>query len=76
MRLLHNFLCEHCGVEQERFIDAEITQVMCECGNTATRLIGMPRVSLDGTDPDFPSAYEHWANVREQNRAITAKRNR
>ena len=76
MRLLHNFLCEKCGTEQERYIDANITQVICECGHTAVRLMGMPRVALDGTDPGFPTAYERWANVREQNRSVHARRDR
>ena len=38
------------------------------------RLIGMPRVALDGTDPGFPGAYSKWADVREQNRAVKTKR--
>jgi len=34
----------------------------------------MPRVALDGTDPDFPGAYNKWATVREENRRIKGKR--
>jgi hypothetical protein len=75
MRQLRDFICEHCGIEEERYIETDITQLICpQCGNTMIRLMGMPRVSLDGTDPDFPGAYAKWANVREQNRAVKTKR--
>ena len=66
MRLLRDFLCEHCGVEQERYVSVDITQVICEeCGNTAIRLIGMPHVSLEGVSGSFPGAYSRWADIRE-----------
>jgi hypothetical protein len=72
---LRDFLCEKCGIEEERYIDTQITQTVCsECGGKMIRLMGMPRVSLDGTDPDFPGAYQKWATVREQNARIKAKR--
>jgi hypothetical protein len=75
MRQLRDFLCEHCGIEEERYIETDITQLICpQCGHTMIRLMGMPRVSLDGTDPDFPGAYAKWANVREQNRSVKTKR--
>lgn len=75
MKQLRDFRCERCDLEEERYIDSKITQIICpECGNTMIRLIGMPRVDLDGTDPDFPGAYAKWANVREQNRAVKSKR--
>jgi len=75
MRQLRDFLCEHCGVEEERYLDSAVVQLICpQCGNTMIRLIGMPKVSLDGTDPGFPGAYDRWAAVREQNRAVKTKR--
>jgi hypothetical protein len=75
MRTLRDFLCERCGIEEERYLDSTITQIVCpECGHTMIRLIGMPKVSLDGTDPGFPGAYEKWANVREQNARVKSKR--
>ena len=75
MRQLRDFLCEKCGIEEERYIDSKITQIVCpECGHKMIRLIGMPRVDLDGTDPDFPGAYEKWAKIREQNRVVKGRR--
>ena len=74
MRTLRDFVCEHCGAEQERFVAPEIKLIECACGEMATRVIGMPRVTLDGTDPGFPGAYSKWATIREENARIKSKR--
>lgn len=74
MRLLRDFECEHCGAIMERYVDDTISQVICDCGHTATRIIGMPNIALDGTDPGFPSAFDRWARVREERHRIAAKR--
>jgi hypothetical protein len=74
MRMLRDFRCRSCGETFERYIDNNIEQVTCECGGLADRIIGMPRVSLDGTDPGFPGAYSKWGKVREDNAKIKAKR--
>lgn len=76
MRTLRDFLCEHCGTEQERYVSVDITQVICEeCGHTAIRLIGMPRVSLEGISGSFPGAHSRWADIREKHaRQKAAKR--
>lgn len=73
MRLLRDFRCESCGHVSERYTDADTTQTICECGQTATRIIGMPRIALDGTDPGFPGAYDRWANIREEKARQQAK---
>ena len=74
MRMLRDFCCRSCEIVFERYIDNNIEQVTCECGGLAERIIGMPRVSLDGTDPSFPGAYDKWARTREDNARIKAKR--
>lgn len=75
MRQLRDFLCEVCGLEEERYIDTTVTTTTCpECGHTMVRLIGMPRIDLDGTDPDFPGAYDRWARIREDNARIKSQR--
>lgn len=74
-KVMRDFRCERCDLEEERFIDTKITQIVCpECGGTMTRLVGMPRVALDGTDPGFPGAYDKWARIREDNAKIKARR--
>ena len=74
MKLLRDFECKYCGRTYERYIDSKITQVDCECGKKADRIIGMPKVSLDGTDPGFPGAYEKWAKTREQRAEISKRK--
>lgn len=73
-RMLRDFVCRSCGDTLERFIDNNIEQITCECGGLADRIIGMPNVALDGTNPDFPGAYDKWARIREDNAKIKSKR--
>lgn len=70
MKLLRDFRCDSCDAEYERYVDSEIHYMICECGEKAHRVIGMPRVALDGTDPSFPGAYDRWARIREDNARI------
>lgn len=72
--LLRDFFCDVCGAEQERYVSSDTTRVPCKCGHEARRIIGMPRVSLDGTDPGFPGAYDRWATIRENNAAEKRKK--
>lgn len=66
MRLILDFKCEE-GHVAERFIDSSTSSVSCEtCGKEAKKMLGLGTVILDGTDPDFPSAYDKWATIREQ----------
>lgn len=74
MRLLRDFKCKTCGNEFERFIDSETLTSNCKCGCVADRVIGMPRVALDGTDPGFPGAYDRWAKIREDNARQKARK--
>ena len=77
MRLFRDFLCEYCGEEIERYVDADTRTTPCQCGNDAVRLIGMPRVALEGCSGHFPGAHSHWADIREANaRQKVAKRAR
>jgi hypothetical protein len=73
MRQLIDLICDKCGEQTERFI-AE-TSVKCHCGGVARKIIGMPRIALDGTDPGFPGAYDRWAKIREDNAREKAKKN-
>ena len=74
MKLLRDFTCDDCYNSEERFIDSDITEYKCKCGGTMKRIIGMPKVALDGTDPGFPGAYEKWGRVREQRAEISRKK--
>ncbi len=35
------------------------------CNSMASFIISAPSISLDGTDPGFPGAYDKWARLHE-----------
>ena len=65
MKVLNDFRCKSCGKTTEEYIDSGIQEIDCSCGGLARKILGMPQVRLDGTDPSLPGAYEKWANKRE-----------
>ena len=74
-RRMYEFQCD-AGHITENLVDYETTVVPCSsCGNDAKRIISMPRISLDGTDPVYVSAHEKWAKNREEQRKAERKRN-
>lgn len=74
MRLLNDYRCQSCHEITERFIDSDVTEIECECGGMARKIIGLPTIVLEGISGDFPGAHSKWANVREQNRKVKTKR--
>ena len=73
--MLRDFSCNSCSYTEERYVDSETTLLPCpKCYGDMERLIGMPKISLDGTDSGFPGAYDRWARIREDNARIKAKR--
>lgn len=75
MRILMDYKCRDCGTITERFLEAGTKLAECKCGGISDKIIGLPTVMLDGTNPDYPGAYDKWARTREQNARVTAKRN-
>ncbi len=73
-KLLRDFKCQSCGQEYEKFIDTEQHYIMCGCGCKAHKIIGMPRVALEGLSGDFPGAHAKWARIREDNAKIKARK--
>ena len=74
MKLLRDFKCQSCGKEYEEIIDIQQHFIMCECGEKAHKVIGMPRVNLEGITGAFPGAHAKWARIREDNAAIKARK--
>lgn len=74
MKILRDFRCPHCFNVYERFLDSDILEVPCACGESALREISMPTISLEGFSGDFPGAYEKWAKIREDRAKVNAKR--
>lgn len=76
MKILLDFKCRSCGELNERYIDSTVKESTCECGSISDRVISMPTVKLDGTNPDFPGAYSKWATDREKRAEIHQRKNR
>ena len=74
MRVLNDYKCDSCHRMTEQYIDSSIENIECECGGVAMRVIGMPRVQLEGISGDFPGAHAKWANIREQNLRVQRKK--
>lgn len=72
---MFEFQCE-AGHITEKYIGYETVCIPCgNCGNDANRIISMPRISLDGTDPVYVSAHEKWAKQREDKARQERKQN-
>ncbi|MCA9333657.1 hypothetical protein KC963_01285 [Candidatus Saccharibacteria bacterium] len=74
MKMLRDFVCDDCGDLSERYVDASLRQIECQCGGAAKRIIGTPNIALDGASGDFPTAHDKWANMREQRHRLGAKK--
>ena len=74
MKVLNDYRCHACNNVSERFIDASIFEIPCECGGISRKIIGMPRIELEGISGDFPGAHAKWANIREQNLKVKRKK--
>ena len=44
----------------ERLVPRDTTNIVCDDGTIATRVISPVRGYCDGTDPGFPGAYDKW----------------
>lgn len=74
MKMLRDYLCKSCGAVTEKYIDTTITEIDCSCGDKAHRVIGMPSVRLEGISGAFPGAHHKWAQIREDNARIKARK--
>lgn len=76
MKILNDYQCAK-GHTEEYFVDSKQLSVTCRhCGNEASRLIATPRISLDGTSGDFPTASDAWVNRRNSHIAWERKTGR
>jgi hypothetical protein len=73
-RKLFDFKCNGNHIT-ESYVDYETTSIFCDCGLEAKRIISPVRISLDGTDPVFVSAYDKWAKRHEDKQKQEAKQN-
>lgn len=76
MKRLYDFRCDDCDHVAEKLTHPCTHHVECPvCGGRMMRQIATPTIKLEGITGAFPTAHDHWANVREQRARIHAKRN-
>jgi putative FmdB family regulatory protein len=63
---LYDFKCDSCNTVLEKFTGYDTAAITCDCGGLMKKQLCCPRVTLDGTNPDFPGAYEKWGKDREK----------
>jgi predicted nucleic acid-binding Zn ribbon protein len=56
MRRIFEFACEN-GHRTDRLVVYETTNLMCECGATANRILSAPAFRLEGWSGHFPTAH-------------------
>lgn len=71
---IFDFLCDKCGEAAEKITKSDVESIVCECGGTMQKQLSMPRIELDGTNPDFPGAYDKWGRDREKRAAAHRKK--
>lgn len=71
---LYDLKCPGCNSNVEVLLPKYSYYSVCDkCGSTGRVKVPFPNVQLDGTDPDFPSAWEAWPKKREQKMKQEAK---
>lgn len=73
MKTLRDFKCDN-GHIHEAYVDSEVRSKPCpECGLEAVRMIGTPKVMLEGTTGAFPGAAMQWERKRAEKLAVERK---
>lgn len=66
MLRVFDFLCPNDHLS-ESFVNSETREINCPvCGQTASRQMSTPRVSLEGTTGAFPGAAMQWERKHAQ----------
>lgn len=75
MRVLNDFLCDHCGIAEEHFLENDQLKCTClHCGGVARKQRAVPHFQLPGNDKaGFPTAYDKWTKKREEKMAQERK---
>ena len=74
-RRMYDFRCDD-GHVTEHYCSYEVQEMSCPiCSKQATRIVSPVRISLDGTDPVFVSAYDKWAKKHEEKAKQERKQN-
>lgn len=71
---LFDFICYDCNNQFEALVRSYKDTSNCTlCSKPVSAIVSPVRISLDGTDPGFPRAWDQWAKMREQKIAVERK---
>lgn len=62
---LFDFRCTECNKIQEKYTEADVTHVGCDCGASAARIISGGKFILPGNDTAYPTAHARWVKEHE-----------
>lgn len=74
---LYEYRCIACGSVHEEFRpikDREYPAPCLECDGSSRYIISTPRISLDGTSGDFPTAADKWAKMHIEGTKIARRK--
>jgi len=62
-----DFLCPKCNRVEEKFVESWDSEGICRiCEGPEIKLISSLNFKLDGTDPAYPTEWDRWARIHEQ----------
>ncbi len=67
--MFFDFRCRKCDLKSEQFVKPDVGELPCQgpdCDGTTVRCMSAPTISLPGTDPGFPGAYDKWARANKK----------
>jgi len=71
----YDFKCPD-GHDSEQLVVPGTTQVGChQCNKTASRMLSMPTIGLEGWSLSFPTAADRWARKHEEAVKVARERN-
>jgi putative FmdB family regulatory protein len=76
--MIYEYRCSRCGTAFEllRRMDERDHPAVCpaaECGGTGRRILSLPAIHIDGSDPSWPTAGAKWERDRERRMAKERK---
>lgn len=74
---IYEYRCVTCNKEFEKMVpmrERTSSQRCPVCNGESLFTVSAPRISLDGTDPGFPTAWDGWRKKRQQHMKAERKR--
>ena len=74
MKRIYEFACES-GHRTEKLVGYETTNVQCNCGSVAHRIMSAPSIKLEGWSGSFPTSASQFDRKHREKLAAELKEN-